>query len=159
MPSPDGTAVLRRGIDLACDVAPSYIRSLRVGRSGRGQFCDVETFCLFVGHPRSGHSLIGSLVNAHPDVVVSHELDVLRYVGLRFRREQLFHLILERDREFTRSGREVGGGFDYHVPDEWQGPSPETPGHRGQSEGTRPLAGSTSARTWSSVWSELFGPR
>ncbi len=121
MPSPDGTAVLRRGIDLARDVAPSYVRSLRGGRARRKELRDVHMFCLFIGYPRSGHSVVGSLLNAHPEVVVSHELDVLRYVGLRFRGPQLFDLILERDRAFTSTGLEVGGKFDYKVPDEWQG--------------------------------------
>ena len=117
----DGAAAVRHGVDLVRDVAPSYVRSLRGGRAGRAQFSAVESFCLFIGYPRSGHSLVGSLLNAHPDLVISHELDVLRYVNLRFRREQLFHLILEQDRAFTASGLAVGGDFDYHVPGEWQG--------------------------------------
>ncbi len=40
-------------------------------------FADLERFWSFIGYPRSGHSLIGSLINAHPDVVVCHELDTL----------------------------------------------------------------------------------
>jgi hypothetical protein len=121
MPVIDGAAALRHGLDQVRGVAPSYFRSLRCGWSGREQYRDVAAFCLFIGYPRSGHSLVGSLLNAHPEVVISHELDVLRYVGLRFRRQQLFHLILERDRDFASTGRAVGGGFDYNVPDEWQG--------------------------------------
>lgn len=104
------------------DVAPLFLRSLVRGFRSRDQFVNVRTFCLFVGYPRSGHSMVGSLLNAHPDVVISHELDVLRYVDLRFRREQLYHLILERDRAFAAAGRSVKQrGFDYNVPHEWQG--------------------------------------
>ena len=43
----------------------------------------LERFCLFVGYPRSGHSLVGSLLDAHPDIAISHELHVLRYRPLR----------------------------------------------------------------------------
>lgn len=103
------------------DVAPIFLRSLVGGLTERREFADVRTFCLFVGYPRSGHSMVGSLLNAHPDVVISHELDVLRYVDLRFRREQLYHLILEKDRAFAAAGRAVKRGFDYNVPEEWQG--------------------------------------
>lgn len=114
------TAPLRR-LAANADVAPTFLRSLLGGLAGRADFETVRTFCLFLGYPRSGHSMVGSLLNAHPDAVVSHELDVLRYVDLRFRREQLYHLILEKDRAFARSGRRVKRGFDYNVPGEWQG--------------------------------------
>ena len=35
------------------------------------QFKNVHSFILFLGHPRSGHSLIGSLLNQHSDVQTS----------------------------------------------------------------------------------------
>ena len=33
----------------------------------------VKTYVIFVGHSRSGHSIVGSLLDAHPEVLVSHE--------------------------------------------------------------------------------------
>ena len=36
----------------------------------------VKTFVFFVGHPRSGHSIVGSLMDGHPHVVISHEFDL-----------------------------------------------------------------------------------
>ena len=33
----------------------------------------VETFVFFIGWPRSGHSIIGSLLDGHPDVIIAHE--------------------------------------------------------------------------------------
>jgi hypothetical protein len=83
-------------------------------------FDTVERFCLFIGYPRSGHSLVGSLLDAHPDVVLAHELDALRYVAAGYRRNQLYWMILRRDAEFTRSGRRWTE-FDYSVPGQWQG--------------------------------------
>ena len=41
----------------------------------REQLAAVERFLLFVGYPRSGHSIVGALLNAHRDAVVAHELD------------------------------------------------------------------------------------
>jgi Sulfotransferase family len=81
---------------------------------------DIECFCLFIGYARSGHSLIGSLLNAHPEVVVSHELDAVRYVERGFSRSQLYALILRRDRVFGSMDR-VWTGYDYNVPGQHQG--------------------------------------
>ena len=33
----------------------------------------IKTFIFFVGHPCSGHSIVGSLIDSHPHMVVSHE--------------------------------------------------------------------------------------
>jgi hypothetical protein len=81
---------------------------------------DIECFCFFVGYARSGHSLIGSALNAHPEIVISHELDVLHFIHKGFRRSQLFSLILERDRDFEAIGR-VWTGYEYNVPHQFQG--------------------------------------
>ena len=33
----------------------------------------VEKFVIFVGYPRSGHSIIGSMMDAHQNIIISHE--------------------------------------------------------------------------------------
>ncbi len=81
---------------------------------------DVSVFCLFVGYPRSGHSLVGSLVDAHPNAAMAHELDALDFLEHGFSRTQLFHVILENARRFSEHGREWTG-YDYSVPGQWQG--------------------------------------
>jgi Sulfotransferase family len=83
-------------------------------------FAQVERFCLFVGYPRSGTTLVGALLNAHPEVVVAQELDVLRYVRLGLRRDQLFSLLLRRDGEFASAGSQWTG-YDYAIPGQFQG--------------------------------------
>jgi hypothetical protein len=87
----------------------------------RSVFDGVRRFCLFVGYPRSGHSLVGSLLDAHPQIVISHELDALRYVQTGVvGRDVLFRMILRRDRRFTQAGRRWTG-YDYAVPGQSQG--------------------------------------
>lgn len=86
------------------------------------RFGDLHTLLLFIGYPRSGHSLVGSLLNAHPNVVVAHELHALWYIDRGFNREELFSLIWKRDRWFGRHGRKWTE-FDYTVPGQWQGGS------------------------------------
>lgn len=90
-------------------------------RAWRGQkLRDVERFCFFIGYARSGHSLVGSLLNAHPSVVISHELDCIRYVRMGFRRSQIYSLILQRDNAFESIGR-IWTGYNYSVPGAHQG--------------------------------------
>ena len=44
----------------------------RLGGCG-DDFDDVRRYVIFVGHPRTGHSLVGALLDAHPDALVAHE--------------------------------------------------------------------------------------
>jgi hypothetical protein len=97
-----------------------YLSSLGRGARQRDLFDQVERYCMFLGYPRSGHSLVGSLLDAHPEVVIAHELDALRLLRLRFGRDQLYALILANDRSFTAAGR-AWTGSDYNVPGQWQG--------------------------------------
>jgi hypothetical protein len=80
----------------------------------------VRTYVLFIGCPRSGHSLLGSLLDAHPDAVIAHELDALKYVAAGWSKRELYARILRQDRDFTAAGRSWYG-YDYRVPGQWQG--------------------------------------
>ena len=56
---------------------------------------DVKLFVLFVGYPRSGHSIIGSLLDAHPNVIIAHEFNVLNWAGQMgsYSKRQLFNML------------------------------------------------------------------
>lgn len=97
-----------------------YASSLLHSRRSTEFFRDLRTYCMFVGYPRTGHSLIGSLLDAHPRVVIGHELDALRLFQSGFRRPQVFHLLLENSRKMAAAGR-GHSGYSYAVPDQWQG--------------------------------------
>jgi hypothetical protein len=88
----------------------------------RDLFADLEAFCVFIGYPRSGHSLVGSLLDAHPQMIVAHELDALRFVEAGFTKLQLFHLLLANSERSAALGREQSG-YSYAVPGQWQGKS------------------------------------
>lgn len=48
-------------------------------------------YCMFIGYPASGHSVIGAFIDAHRNAIVSHELDAAwRIWHDRPGREQLF---------------------------------------------------------------------
>ncbi len=83
-------------------------------------FDSLEVFCTFIGYPRSGHSILGSLMDAHPDMIIAHELDALRFLAAGFQSRQIYHLIVENSRLFTRHGRKWGP-YSYAVPGQSQG--------------------------------------
>ncbi len=93
--------------------------ALRSGRY-RDALSGLESYCMFIGYPRSGHSLLGSLLDAHPDIVIAHELDALRFVEAGFSQEQLFYLLIERSKWFTNKGR-TWYEYSYDVPNQWNG--------------------------------------
>lgn len=84
-------------------------------------FADLEKYLLFIGYPRSGHSIVGALISAHPEAVVSYELHGFHYMWEGAAREELFTAILEHDRQWSADGCIGGGDYNYAVSDQWQG--------------------------------------
>jgi hypothetical protein len=97
-----------------------WVSSARDARHHREALASLESMALFVGYRRSGHSLVGALLDAHPDVAMAHGLDVLHHVRYGFSRAQIASLILANARERAAEGRVVTG-YSYAVPGQWQG--------------------------------------
>jgi hypothetical protein len=97
-------------------------RTLRFGLQAIG-LGRLSAFCLFIGYPRSGHSLIGALLDAHPDAAIAHEINVLALIaGNGMDRDELFRTLLRVSE--SDAGRKLGRratGYSYAVPGQWQG--------------------------------------
>lgn len=107
-------------LNMARRFALTYYRSRRQPRL----FSEVRTFCTFVGHVKSGSTLIGSLLDAHPDVIMADEIDVLSCLAAGFSREQIFHLLLKGSRREQMKGRVTARRltpYSVAVPGQWQG--------------------------------------
>jgi hypothetical protein len=87
----------------------------------RNLFSAVENFCMFIGYGRSGSSLVGALLNAHPNAVMSNELNIIDYIEAGLSRESIFNLIYYMSRRQAMRGSKGGGGYTYAVPNQWQG--------------------------------------
>ena len=101
-----------------------FLASAYSVRQNPGLFRDVRTYCVFIGHNKSGTSMIGSLLDAHPNVVLSDEVDALQYVPAGFSRDQIFHLLLKGSRREFIKGRVTARrlqSYSYLVPGQWQG--------------------------------------
>lgn len=103
------------------------------GSDWESRLDDVRTFCAFVGHTRSGHSLVGALIDAHPNAIVSHHgrlFGTKEMTGVLALpdREKLFRSLVSQSmaQAVARSGqrRTREGGrerYSYAVPGQWQG--------------------------------------
>lgn len=90
----------------------------------RDLFADVETFCVLIGHVKSGGTLLGALLDAHRNAVFADETDVLRYLDAGFRRDQVFHLLLRGASREAMNGRVTARRlepYSFLVPGQWQG--------------------------------------
>ena len=110
------TGVAGKFAALARIFPPTLARGLRHADA----FRDIEAVCLFVGYPRSGHTLVGALLDAHPDAVIAHEMDLLRFVYARFFRSQLCAMLVDNARRAAATGH-TWGTYAYAVPGQWQG--------------------------------------
>ena len=93
----------------------------------------VETFVLFIGYPRSRHSLVAALLDAHPEIIMTQHYDVIQhcreYQSSPQKKYQLFFGIHQESREQAMFGGHAGPsrqvnnkqGYYYNVPGSWQG--------------------------------------
>lgn len=101
-------------------LARHYTTSLYGALKNAQLFDDVDTYCMFIGYSRSGKTMIASLLDAHPNIIIADELDALEYIHVGFSRRQIFYLLLENSRALAQAGRE-SKGYPYKVPGQWQG--------------------------------------
>ena len=105
----------------------------------RRLFDDVNTYVIFIGHARSGHSIVGSLLDAHPEVIVSHEHPTKWSLFKKGARKKpgwdqkmlsFYYKILQASRAQAtfglRANKPIRNGgsnhsYNYHVHGQWQG--------------------------------------
>jgi len=80
----------------------------------------VKYFCAFIGYPRSGHSLVGSLLDAHANINIANELDAFKYFANGFNRDQIYYLTIKNSEDHARKGRSQTG-YKYDIKNQWQG--------------------------------------
>ena len=88
----------------------------------------VETFAFFIGWPRSGHSIIGSLLDGHPDMIIAHEYFLFtRLVKSQCQktRKDLFRALYHNSYWNAHYGHRTNTsdskGYSLELPDSWNG--------------------------------------
>ena len=97
----------------------------------------MKTILFFIGYSRSRHTLLGSLLDAHPHMVIADETmafsrwsskhdiwmnsSMYAYYDTLFNSSQLNVRKGRRSRIFQGSVANTSSGFRYYVPNQWQG--------------------------------------
>lgn len=89
----------------------------------------VKMFVFFVGFARSGHSIIASMLDAHPNVVIAHEYSLfskwLEAPALHSNKTWLFNTLYKNSlyniAEGLRMKNDRKKGYSLIIPDWWQG--------------------------------------
>lgn len=121
---PAGRALTRSGLFRRALLYKNYVTSLAMARRDPAAFREVGALVLFIGHNKSGTSLLGALLDAHPDAIVADDMDALRFVSAGFNRAQLCHLLAAGARRDLAKGRVTARrveAYSYLVPNGWQG--------------------------------------
>ena len=96
-----------------------FLRSFLVS-APKGTFDNVRTFCVFLGHSRSGHSILAALLDAHRNIVLADEIRSLKHVAAGFSSMMIYKLILQNSIDISSEKRERAG-YEFEVPNQWQG--------------------------------------
>ena len=93
----------------------------------------VEKFVFFTGYPRSGHSIVGSYMDAHPNIVLSFGFYLFRHLLkepshllnidiLLQNKTVFFNIIYERSYQYYLESSEINNkGYTLDVPGLWSG--------------------------------------
>lgn len=112
--------IVRNAIEYA-SVLPNYFKSIHQAETYREAFAGIHTYVTFIGIGRSGTTLIGSLLDAHPRIIIANQETSLKYMHPRlFSRLQVYWLLYQNSRQRADS-RTGSGGYSYAVKDQWQG--------------------------------------
>lgn len=82
----------------------------------------LTNYCFFIGYPRSGHSVLGSLLDAHPNICLSHELNVFNLLATdkEITASEIYQMILMNS-EIMASVNNQWGEYEYAVKNQHQG--------------------------------------
>ena len=88
----------------------------------------VEKFLFFTGYPRSGHSIAGSLLDAHPNIMLSYAFYLFRGVmqgSIEYflrNKTAFFEILHEKSYHYSKvSGSKSRKGYTLDVPGLWSG--------------------------------------
>jgi hypothetical protein len=98
-----------------------YLRSRVLGFIARSRYKNINCFCLFIGYPRTGHSLVASLLDAHPEIVVAMEWNVLHFIEHGYNRDQILWALERNSKNYRIKCNNIWTGYNYKVEGLWQG--------------------------------------
>lgn len=90
----------------------------------------VEKFLFFIGYGRSGHSIVASIMDAHPNVIIAHEYYLFNKLARKHQKrlqtredlfDELYHSSYSSALSGWRAARETSKGYNLNLNGTWQG--------------------------------------
>ena len=88
----------------------------------------IKSLVLFIGHSRSGHSIVASILDSHPHIVMSHELGLLRKMvhNPNWTKKQIMNALWQKavsavSTSGARTETAVQKGYTLAIPNLYQG--------------------------------------
>lgn len=86
------------------------------------QLSNIESFVIFLGHAHSGHSIIGALLDAHPEVAISNEINIPKLIlDHQLDKTNIFKLTLAYSLNSIQWKGEKNTGYKYGIKNSFQG--------------------------------------
>lgn len=90
-----------------------------------GLFClnklkKTDKLILFLGYPRSGSSTLASILDAHKNILISHELNLLKFIKAGFKLHQLFFLI-QKNSGISAGRKRISAGYYNLIENQYNG--------------------------------------
>ena len=108
-----------------------YTESIYSSKGDREEYKKVDTLLFFVGYPRSRHTLLASLLDGHPHMIVANEKDMFARLvdATAMERNQMFDALVISSQSFMTGGKgKVMDGnlqntsrFGFFMEGYWQG--------------------------------------
>jgi len=117
---------------LACYGSTKVLQIASPPRIDARIYDEVKTFLLFIGYNRSRHTLLASLLDAHPNVIIANDFNILKewienpLLSLRSK-YYIYELLLAKSRydvTFGVRSRPVDNKpvkYHYNIKEQWQG--------------------------------------
>lgn len=85
------------------------------------EYSQLQAFILFAGHGRSGHSLVGSMLDAHQHAIIAHEYFILAKIAEHRTAESVYQALIKNSRGHKDDGRfNPASVYEYKI-DHWAG--------------------------------------
>lgn len=104
------------------DQIDEYRKSVIFRRYPAQLFDNVRYYVMFIGYAHSGHSLVGALLDAHPNMVVANELHALPlFKKYNYDKYKIFKLVMDNSVKCAAMQDRTNTGYNYYIPNLYQG--------------------------------------
>ena len=80
--------------------------AMEVVNDNQQHFCDFKSFCLIIGNSRSGSTILGSIVDAHPNAIIANETMASQVFWRGLSKSDILGEIIENSSANFKSGRQ-----------------------------------------------------